>query len=381
MFGGAEVIATNLSDQIPGSDISSKLSKIQQDLKSAYLENHHPWIVAYSGGKDSTLLLQLVCELLLSLPKAKSRKDIHIISNDTLVESPLVIKHLDKNLALLKQFRDKHKLPIHIKKTTPNLASSFWVNLIGKGYIPPTRHFRWCTPKMKIAPTSDYIKKFIGKDENVILLLGVRKSESLSRRRSIEKHASRNGSRYNPHDTLKGCQIYSPIVDIDEEEVWHILMQRLSAWGSSHRALFTLYRNAKGGECPTILSEDDTPSCGSTSPRFGCWTCTVVRKDRSLKGLIDSGFDEFEPLLDFRDKLIEWRDDNKNRMPVRRDGRVKFHHSGSRIYGPFKLEVREKILEDLLKLEKSVGMPLINKTELFLIKRIWETDKITQNGY
>ena len=156
----------------------------------------------------------------------------------------------------------------------------------------------------------------------------------MSRKRSIERYRNEVGERYNKHSDLKGCLLCRPIVDIDNEEVWHLLMQRKPPWGKSHRNLITLYRNAQGGECPTVLSNDDAPSCGSTSPRFGCWTCTVVNKDKSMGGLIDSGFEEFEPLLEFRNWLIELRENTDNRMPIRRNGRAEFRSNGNRIYGP-----------------------------------------------
>ena len=358
------------------SNLARKLETIKNDLKEAYFEKPHPWVIAYSGGKDSTLVLQLVCELLLSLPRKQRRKEVHVVANDTLVESPLIIKHLDKSLAALRSFQKQHNLPLKAVKTTPDLNGSFWVNLIGRGYIPPTRTFRWCTPRMKITPTNNYIKKFISKAKEVILLLGVRKSESVNRKRSIERYRNEVGERYNRHSDLKGCLLYRPIVDIDNEEVWHLLMQRKPPWGKSHRNLITLYRNAQGGECPTVLSNDDAPSCGSTSPRFGCWTCTVVNKDKSMGGLIDSGFEEFEPLLEFRNWLIELRENTDNRMPIRRNGKAEFRSNGNRIYGPFLLNVRKAILKKLRELEKETGLPLISKNEIFLIDAIWREDTI-----
>ena len=382
MHNGVAVIAKDTSFTPTLSSTAQKLTYIQADIKDAYLENSTPWVVAYSGGKDSTLLLQLVCDLLLELPAEKRCREVHVISNDTLVESPLVIRHLDTNLALLKAFQDKHDLPLKIKKTVPDVSNSFWVNMIGRGYIPPTRSFRWCTSKMKIAPTTAYIKKVIGLNKKTTLLLGVRKSESENRKRSIKKFDEQKvEGRYSPHNDLKGCYVYSPIVDIDNDEIWQILLQRPPPWSDSNRELITLYRNAKGGECPLVMSEDDAPSCGSTSPRFGCWTCTVVNKDKSLLGLVDSGFDEFEPLLSFRDLLVELREDKDTRMGVRRNGKMQFREDGKPIGGPFKLKVRKSLLEKLHTLEKETGMKLISKSEEFLIKRIWEEDTITHGQY
>ena len=177
----------------------------------------------------------------------------------------------------------------------------------------------------------------------------------------------------NPHGSIKGCRMFSPLADLSDDDVWVILMQRKPPWGKSHRDLITLYRNAGGGECPLVLSKEDAPSCGTTSPRFGCWTCTVINKDRSLRGLIASGHEEeekLETLADFREWLIELREDNRNRLPVRRDGRTKLREDGSRVMGPFRLEVRETILDRLQQMEKQIGEPLLSSAEREIIEDI-----------
>jgi DNA sulfur modification protein DndC len=76
-------------------------------------------------------------------------------------------------------------------------------------------------------------------------------------------------------------------------------------WGGSYREIVNLYKNATGGECPFVMSSDDAPSCGTSSARFGCWTCTVVDKDNSLESLITSGHQHLEPLANFRKRLKE----------------------------------------------------------------------------
>ena len=76
-------------------------------------------------------------------------------------------------------------------------------------------------------------------------------------------------------------------------------------WGGSHLKLIGLYREASGGECPVVTSKEDAPSCGTTSSRFGCWTCTVVEKDRSLEGFVEFGYTEFSPLLDSATGLLD----------------------------------------------------------------------------
>ncbi len=356
-----------------------KIDNIRSTLLHAYTDQSDtPWAVAYSGGKDSTLLLHLVFEAILSLSAEQRRKEVHVIANDTLVESPLLIDHLRKNVSLIQKVAKVRELPITARITQPTLDQTFFVSLIGKGYMPPTRNFRWCTDKMKIAPTLSEIEKLSDNYSEVILLLGTRRAESNHRARNLERRGA-SSSYMNPHDTLRKCKVFTPIVDLSDDEVWASLLQAKSYWGSDHREMITIYRNARGGECPTVLSKADVPSCGSTSPRFGCWTCTVVNKDRSLEGLIDSGYEIFEPLADFRNWLAEIREIPAHRMPVRRSGAVKFREDGSRVYGPFKMAIRKKILARVLALQAETGRSLISQAEVHMIKTIWKRDKLNQS--
>ncbi len=364
-------------------DTRKKLDAIRAAIAEEYCRpDSHPWIVAYSGGKDSTLLLQMVFEMLLALKADDRKRQIHIIANDTLVESPLVIEHLHKSLAEIRRAIGSLGLPMAAVLTKPSIDQTFWVNVIGRGYIPPTRTFRWCTDRMKILPTGRYIQRLIRVYQRAILLIGTRKSESINRRRNIERREAESqaagSGRFNPHTSIKNCDMFAPIVNLVDDEVWTVLLQSRPPWGGTHRNLITLYRNARGGgECPLVLSKEDAPSCGTTSPRFGCWTCTVVNKDRSLSGLVDSGFEQFEPLVDFREYLLKTRETPGNRMKVRRDGREKIRN-GKPVQGPFTLEVRQEILDNLQRLEKETGRELISDFEIDIIGEIWKRDRLIE---
>lgn len=368
-----------VSPVIQQDGVARRFNAVSRVIKAEYIKKHSdPWIVAYSGGKDSTLLLQLVWEVLLSLPKPERQRKVYVVGNDTLVESPLVINHLKKSMEAIKKASNKGDLPVKTQITEPYIDQTFWVNVIGRGYIPPTRNFRWCTDRMKIIPTNRLLESLVNKHKRAVLLVGTRKSESQNRRRNMEKHGVK-ADKMNPHGSIRGCRIFAPLADLDDEDVWKILMQRKPPWGGTHRNLITLYRNAGGGECPLILTKEDAPSCGTTSPRFGCWTCTVVQKDRSIRGMIDSGHEDqekLEALADFRDWLLELREDDGNRMPVRRDGTTKYRDDGSRVRGPFRLEVRHRILRELRELEGAIGEILILKSEIEVIEDIWRRDEI-----
>ena len=351
-------------------------------IRKEYLRKHNdPWVVAYSGGKDSTLLLQMTWEVMASLPYSEQRRKVYVVGNDTLVESPLVVRHLKNTMRKIGAAAKSQGLPIETKITTPNIDQTFWVNVIGRGYIPPTRNFRWCTDRMKIIPTNRLLERLVRSHKRAVLLVGTRKSESTNRRRNMEKHGA-SGTTMSRHSTIPECQMFSPIAEFKDEDVWVTLIQRKPPWGGTHRDLITLYRNAGGGECPLVLTKEDAPSCGTTSPRFGCWTCTVVKKDRSLRGLIDSGHDDtsfFKTLYDFREWLMELREDDSNRLRVRRNGMSKTRADGTLVFGPFTLDVRKRILDRLKELEQSVGQNLITESELDIIHDIWRRDRVVQS--
>lgn len=353
--------------------LGDKLEAARRELLAEYRADHdYPWIIGFSGGKDSTLVAQLVFEMLLDLPPSERKRQVHVVANDTLVEAPLIARHLDAMLERMRGVVPGLRLPITVTKTTPKQDQTFWVNLIGRGYPSPSRSFRWCTDRMKIQPTSHYIRSIVDERGQAILLLGVRRQESATRAMSVARYS--NGERLNAHNTLAGCLVFRPIVEFTTDEVWQLLLQRRPSWGGSHRQLVTLYRNAQSGECPLVLDKDDAPSCGTSSSRFGCWTCTVVVKDHSMEGFIESGSSHLEPLIDFRDRLAAFRADPDMRMARRRSGNVSHLADGSLIPGPFTFEARRQILSELLVVQDQVGEPLISEEEIVEIKRIWAED-------
>ena len=351
------------------------LKEIQNLISQEYFkDNDVPWIIAYSGGKDSTLLLNLVLGAIVKEDLGNVKRKIYIVSNDTLVESPLIKEHLYDSINKINNFCMEQKLPVSAHITQPEFNRSFWVNLIGRGYTSPKSNFRWCTDRLKIEPTTNYIVNKISENGEVILLLGVRKSESATRARSIRKNQNENEI-YDNHQELKNCKTFSPIVNLTDDDVWTVLLQSRPVWGGDFRRLVTLYKNA-GGDCPLVLSKNDAPSCGTSSARFGCWTCTVVKKDKSMDGLIESGHQYLEHLSEFREWLIDIRDIPENRLPFNRRWQIRKREDGTIMTGPFTIELRKKILKKLLNMQLETNMNLINEDEVEEIKRIWKRDEL-----
>jgi DNA sulfur modification protein DndC len=356
--------------------IAVRWQDIIQHVRDEYLSSaqRYPWIVGFSGGKDSTVVAHAVFEALRAVPPSQRTRPVHIVSNDTLVESPLVMAHLDEVTGKIQDAVHNLALPLTVARTHPELDKSFWVLLIGKGYPSPNSQMRWCTDRLKIQPTSGYIKANISGHGAAIVVLGVRRTESIRRMMTVDKYENERGTNLNPHSSIAGAYIFRPIVDLSTDDVWEILGSFPAPWGGSHAKLFQLYRDAEGGECPVVLSKDEAPGCGTPNSRFGCWTCTVVEKDKSLQGFIDAGNHSYRPLVEFRDWLVSIRNDPSRRSAIRRNGRLTFDLTGKHIPGPFTIQARREILERLLAVQAEFGGHLISNDELELIHKTWATE-------
>ena len=356
------------------------LQDLLDEIKYVYLSDSRPWIIGYSGGKDSTVVTHLVYKMLLQLSDEERTKKVYIVSSDTRIENPLIKLYLDHMLDTIREAAKRDGLPLEVKKVMPKPQNSFWANVIGRGFPTPRNNgtFRWCTDRLKIAPSGDYIQSIIDEQKTeVVVLLGVRKAESIARKRRMEGREL-IGHLLNRHETIKSAFVYPAIAELTTDDVWDILGQdhRRNAWGGDNNQLIGLYAGADGGECPFagISSKDaQQQSCGQS--RFGCWVCTVVKDDKSLNGFIRSGHRELIPLAEFRTWLMSIRDVEEYREKKRRDGTVYYTSDNKLGYGPFTWEARQMILRRLLQTQKKMGYELIGIEELQAIDQIWDAEK------
>jgi DNA sulfur modification protein DndC len=137
-----------------------------------YLADSVPWVIGYSGGKDSTAVLQIVWLALAALPEEQRAKPVHVISTDTLVENPVVAAWVTHSLDVMKEAAERQGVPISPHRLTPAVTDTFWVNLIGRGYPAPRPKFRWCTERLKIKPSNAFIRDMVRSHGEAILVLG-----------------------------------------------------------------------------------------------------------------------------------------------------------------------------------------------------------------
>ncbi|WGV26034.1 DNA phosphorothioation system sulfurtransferase DndC [Halotia branconii] len=373
------------------AELVDYIQALTTEIQELYCLDEIPWVVGYSGGKDSTATLQLIWNAIAKLPPKKRTKTIHVITTDTLVENPVVSVWVRNSLEQMKVAAKEQEMPIEPHLLYPAIKDTFWVNLIGKGYPAPRNRFRWCTERLKIQPSDSFIREVIRSSGEVILVLGTRKAESTKRAATMAKHREwRVRDHINVNPNRPNSLIYLPIEDWRTDEVWIYLNQLQNPWEHSNKDLFTMYRGATAdNECPLVV-DTSTASCGDS--RFGCWVCTIVSKDKSMEAMIQNDEEKewMQPLLDIRNELDikeDWDKRDFRRIwgdvqlfERNKDGEITVEP----IPGPYTKYWREHWLRKLLEAQTKTrhtapenmrDITLITPEELSEIRRIWLEDK------
>lgn len=357
---------------------------LKETICNLYLADDIPWVIGYSGGKDSTATLQLVWLALEQLPKDQLKKTVHVINTDTLVESPVISNWVKNSLHIMDERAREECLPFVTHRLTPAMDNTFWVNLIGRGYPFPRKKLRWCTDRLKIQPVNTFVKEQIAEHGEIILVIGTRKAESARRAKTMAYYEKKRVRELlSPNQTMANELVFSPLEDWNDNDVWVFLMQYRNPWGYSNKELLTLYKGATSdGECPMMV-EKGLPSCGKS--RFGCWVCTMVEKDKSMEAMIANDDEKswMTPLLEFRNRFGDEEHDRERRSFRKMHGFLQgsykqLHH------GPYKKEYRVQWLRELLEIQMEINatgpeefadLELITLPELRNIRRIWVFDK------
>lgn len=350
-----------------------------QDL---YLSDTLPWVVGYSGGKDSTATLQLIWRAISELPIEKRTKPIHVISTDTLVENPVVAIWVTNSLSAMQKAAKDQGMPIVPHRLTPKLEDRFWVNLIGKGYPAPRPMFRWCTSRLKISASNTFISEIANSHGEAILVLGSRKAESSARNKVLTRYenSTRELLSRNSDASLDRVWVYTPISDWTNDDVWEYLIEHQNPWNYDNIELFHIYRGATpDAECPLVVDKS-TPSCGDS--RFGCFVCTMVSEDKSMQAMIQNDEDRrwMMPLLNFRNEYLKTDGDREVREFTKMDGTLQLqflnvkHDGRTAPTRPGKV-VSERIVRRLTtNTDSEGGYPIPNRRVLIQETRMVEMD-------
>lgn len=365
--------------------MSTPSDQIVAEIRDLYLSDSIPWIVGYSGGKDSTASLQLLWTAIASLAPDQRGKPVHVISTDTLVENPVIAAWVEASLLRIGISAKQQGLPITAHRLVPSMENRFWVNLIGKGYPAPRPKFRWCTDRLKISASTKFIQELSENNGEAILVLGQRRGESQARDKVMDQYKDSTRARLskNKDPRLSRVWVYPPIESWSSDDVWEYLITNENPWGLDNQELFSIYRGATpDAECPIVV-DTSTASCGDS--RFGCYVCTMVSQDKSMQAMIQNDEQKqwMQPILDFRNKHLAV-EDRAVRDFRRMNGRLTVFR-GELVHGPYNQAHRARLLRELLSTQRAVRnadqkqgtqlIELISINELDEIRRIWVEDK------
>lgn len=299
-------------------------------------------IVSFSGGKDSSVVLDLVFEAVRD-----SGKRLLIITADTLMEIPYFSDYVDGIRGQIEKYLAGVDVDAQVVTVTPKPKDSFWVAVLGMGYPAAHMGFRWCTGKLKIDPITRFTKQAVS-GKSYTVFVGVRAAESELRARIYKQKD------YKPNH-------FAPILDWEAGDVWEHLMTTPSPW-SDHSKLIEVYRYSSD-EC--VYGEKEGVCVGNA--RYGCWACPLQRSGQLEMIAYHTKDERYHLLRDFKETLVGMANKHSLRSVVRRNGT-----DGA---GPFLVRIRQRLFRDLMKVQDQTGWQLITEPEISEIKRHWEKDK------
>lgn len=333
------------------------LAHVEETVRSNY---QRQWTIAFSGGKDSSALLCLVYDRFLKLRHLGIPK-LDVLYCDTKSENPIVDSFAKRFLKAFSDEAASNDVTVQTSIVSPTADRTFLSRVIGRGYPPPTNSFRWCTTELRIRPVEHHLAGL----ENAVVALGVRESESRQRDRTLASH--KDPFWMVAQSAKSKRKYYTPIRAMQTEDVWDTIFFTKYPMALERQKLWDLYADA-GGDCPIIRTADASPCA---SGRFGCWTCTVVRRDRSGENLSKKGYPMMMSLLNFRQMMLDVRNDPEMRWPIRRNG--------SRGFGPLTIAARKILLEEIKRIERLEEISILDRAELAYIADQWDGDQLNES--
>jgi len=297
------------------------------------------WVVGFSGGKDSSLLVDLLVEYLhRNIHLRKDIEKVFVLYSDTLLEYPPLREYAYEVIEALNVF-SRNELNGLLKAIVlkPKTGEDYFSLCFNRGYPAPHRRFRWCTDRFKIRPVKEFLRKIKGE---IIIINGSRLEESTNRAKSLKKYAVKlkyrtfgeTTSEQAPLFAVKSrgfgvnAIVYSPIAYLKEDEVWLLLAASKRYYDKSkdYSILLKLYG---------VKVDLNKGKVRRKGVRFGCWLCTVASKDKSGNHLVLLD-PKIRLLVTTRRLLMEISHDHNLKPYFReKDPRRKGGYSRLNIYG------------------------------------------------
>lgn len=312
----------------------------------AYGPDHHDWGIAWSGGKDSTATLTLICWL-IDTGRVRRPRSLTVFYADTRQELPPLAEAAEM---IMEELRERG---IRIEVVTAPMDKRFMVYILGRGVPPPNNNtLRWCTRQIKIDPMQEAIAARIDEfDGNFLMITGVRQGESAIRDQRIEMSCGKDGAECGQGwyqqvlPNAKGLRgriaTLAPLLHWRVCHVW----EWLKHWAPQFDF----------GDWPTTMLADayGGDEAEEINARTGCVGCTLVESDMALDNCLrNPAWSHIRPLKGLRPI---WRQLREPGNRLRKEGveRLKDGSIGKnpQRMGPVTLEARMRALEAVLDIQ------------------------------
>ncbi|MCA3184081.1 DNA sulfur modification protein DndC [Cupriavidus metallidurans] len=265
---------------------------------TALLHARHPIVVAFSGGKDSSVVAALVLHAAMLYRAAGGTPIIVATTGDTLVESPEVSHHYRAELRRMHQYGRDHDFKVIVKVVQPSMAATFQLKVLSGRALPsfPGTHGD-CSTDLKISPQRAFRRKLF-RDLAAkglpppVTCLGTRYDESARRAAAMR---SRGESDHAAMQNKDGDWVVSPIARWSDDDVW----EAVALYGSGALPGFSdfeemrrIYAHSVGTSCAVVadaILDGAARKQGRCGARLGCHVCQMA-EDKSLANMI--AFDE-----------------------------------------------------------------------------------------
>lgn len=338
---------------------------------NAHAYNHDHWVIAWSGGKDSTCTMTLIIYLIKS-GQIKSPKKLTVLYADTRMELPPLSISAQNMIEQIKGFADDFPCKLVVETVMAPLDKRYFVYMFGRGVPPPNNNtLRWCTPALKVVPMQDRVEKeFFELNPELIdipkkdwpeetnkplMITGVRVGESAIRDGRIAMSCSRDGAECGQgwyQHTIPGSitATLAPITHWRVCTVWDWLkiyapMDEIGGWDTEMLA------EAYGGD----KSEE-------ANARTGCNGCPLATKDSALNNTMKMYPEKWGYLKPLKKLRPLYRELRRAKHRLRKHGEKKkdgSYSSSPNRMGPLTMKARKFGLMRILDIEREINYKAI----------------------
>lgn len=296
------VLAVDPFVDIINLDTDAKVARALTAIRSV-LERQYPCAVAWSGGKDSTVMLMLVLEAALGMKQQGIPiPQILVTHARTGIDNPAIDSLAKRDIARIRSYAALHELPVRVDVAEPSLNDSWAVRIISGRALPTFANSstRDCTISWKLLPQQRQRKvalKELKADGTPVVLVGTRYEESSSRSTRMSERGELDSEIWiqenrSKDGTVTGQELrLSPVAWWTQDDVWIFLNEVMESKRTSYtdaKDLWEVYQDGGNSTC-VVLNDDfmkaNSKACGA---RFGCSLCTAVGRDKSLEAMIES---------------------------------------------------------------------------------------------